>query len=291
MKTLVVFLFALFTGDAIAQQYTFKVLISKGQNAVKAGENWQPIEVGATLQSTDEFRVAADGYIGLVHVQGRPIEIRTPGQYKVAELVSKIKPSQSALSKYIDYVLSAKEEERATFHATGAVTRGARSIKVYLPQSEKAVVMNDEVLISWTGMPAGPYIIQFNSMFGDELDRREVSDTTVTVDLSSSRLSKEDNIVIQVFLKEDRAVKSEKSILKRLSAADRGRLSGILKDSRVLVAEKTALNMYYLANLYEENSLLVDAATAYQNAIRLAPEVPDFKLAFERFVDRHNLKN
>lgn len=292
MKNLMILSLVLLAGTVCAQDYTFKVLVNKGQNSVRAGNQWLPIKVGASLDATDELRVSPSGYLGLVHVSGKPMEVKEAGTYKVSDLASQIKTSTSVLNKYTDFILSATTEGQMNLTATGAVTRGEEEIEVYLPEAKKAVVLNDEVMISWAPQEKKPvYVVQFSSMFGDELDRQEVRDTVLTVNLASPKFANEDNIVVKVFLKNDPKIDSEEFFIKRLSAGDKNRLREELEQIKSLVSENTALNHFYLGNFYEQNTLLIDAATAYQKAIRMAPQVEDFKSAFSHFVARHKLKN
>ena len=135
------------------------------------------------------------------------------------------------------------------------------------------------------------YLVRFNSMFGDELDSFEVRDTTLTIDLNGSKFENEDNIVVSISSKDDAEISSEDFILKKLSPGDKKRLAMSLSEMSALTLEKNALNMLYLASFYEENALLIDASTAYQQAIRLAPHVPDYRDAYQKFVLRNNLKN
>jgi hypothetical protein len=46
----------------------------------------------------------------------------------------------------------------------------------------------------------------------------------------------------------------------------------------------------FLASFFEDNKLLIDAATAYQEAIKLAPNVPYFQEAFNAFLTRNGLR-
>ncbi|MCA6432246.1 MAG: hypothetical protein IM574_01445 [Cytophagales bacterium] len=55
--------------------------------------------------------------------------------------------------------------------------------------------------------------------------------------------------------------------------------------------EETALNKFILAGFYEENKLFIDAITAYEQAIKLAPDVPTYREAYEEFLLRNKLKN
>lgn len=292
MKILAVGLAALVFGSVSAQDYTFKVLISKGQNEIRTGNDWRPVKVGASLNSVDELRVSQNGYLGLVHHSGKPLEVKDAGQHKVMELSAKVKGGSSVLNKYTDFILSARTEKGTNLTATGAVHRGTGDIKVFLPKPQQAVVYNDNVSIAWAKEPKTQvYLVQFNSMFGDELDKFEVSDTTLSINLNGPKFVNEDNIVVTVRSKDDMRIVSDDFVLKKLSAGDKTRLASALSGISDLSNEKNALNMLYMASFYEENALLIDASTAYQQAILLAPQVPDFRQAYDDFVIRNSMKN
>ena len=54
--------------------------------------------------------------------------------------------------------------------------------------------------------------------------------------------------------------------------------------------EPNALNKLLIAGFYEQNKLLIDAGTAYLEAIKLAPDVPQYKEAYNDFLLRYGLK-
>jgi hypothetical protein len=128
-------------------------------------------------------------------------------------------------------------------------------------------------------------------MFGDELDQYEVRDTTLLINLHAPKLANEDNILVAVSSRNDSERASESFMLKKLSAADKIRIKSSLSDVAELTEEETALNKLYLASFFEHNTLLIDAATAYQQAITLAPDVPFFVRAFNDFLTRNGLRN
>ena len=88
--------------------YTFKVLVNKGKNEVKSGGGpWQPLKTGATLKAGDEVKVTENAYLGLVHKDGKPVEVRSPGNYKVDVLASKVSQAPSVISKTLCHVFIA----------------------------------------------------------------------------------------------------------------------------------------------------------------------------------------
>jgi hypothetical protein len=89
-KSFFVLVLAMTFSLAQGQDYAFKVLANKGVNEVKSGDSWQPLKTGASLKAGDELKIADNAYLGLVHVSGKPMEVKQSGNYKVADLAAKV---------------------------------------------------------------------------------------------------------------------------------------------------------------------------------------------------------
>lgn len=278
-------------GQVVAQEYAFKVLVNKGKNELKTGGAWQPIKVGSSLKSADELKVAENSYLGLVHVSGKPLELKQSGNYKVKDLADKVSGGTSVLNKYTDFILSANTGPKSNLTATGAVDRGVDNIKVFLPRPELAVVYGNNVTISWENDPSlKPYEVVFKSMFGDELNTLETNSNAVVINLSDKNFENEDNIIVTVYSKSSRSKKSDDYTLKKLSKADKDRIKNLYSEIAAQTAEQTAFNKFLIGGFYEENNLLIDAMPYYQEAIKLAPDVQFYKDSYEEFLLRKGIK-
>lgn len=276
-------------GYAQGQDYAFKVLVNKGKNELKSGSNWQQLKVGSSLKTADELKVSENSYLGLVHVSGKALELKQSGNYKVDELAAKVNGGSNVLNKYTDFILSSAASPKNRLAATGAVDRGEDNIQVYLPKAELAVVYNSNVIIEWdTQGAAGPYVVTLKSMFDDELDRRETTENKVSINLSDATLANEDNILVEVSSASKKV--SNRYTLKRLSKADKERIKTELVKIAEPTAEPSAINKLVLAGFYEQNNLLIDAGTAYLEAIQLAPDVPQYKEDYIAFLTRNGMK-
>jgi hypothetical protein len=127
-------------------------------------------------------------------------------------------------------------------------------------------------------------------MFDDELMKIETPENSVTVNLNDPKLANESAILVEVKSKSDPKVKSEQHLIKKLSPAEKERVTLSYETIKNEVAEETALNKFILAGFYEENKLFIDAITAYEQAIKMAPEVPTYKDAYDEFLLRNKLK-
>jgi cytochrome c-type biogenesis protein CcmH/NrfG len=68
------------------------------------------------------------------------------------------------------------------------------------------------------------------------------------------------------------------------------RIKNSFNEIRTVVPEENALNKLVMAGFYEENNLLIDAITAYHEAMKLAPDVVAYKEAYDEFLYRNAIK-
>ena len=277
---------------AMAQSYTFKVLANKGNNKVKSGADWQALKTGASLNEGDELEVSSDAYLGLVHSSGKTLELKEAGKHKVSDLAARINTGGSSVaSKYADFVLSkmSAEAKKDRLSATGAVHRGSNdAIKVFMPSS--VGVYNSKAIVRWDSLDNGStYKVTLKNMFDDVLLSIETNDPNVEIDLTKDQIAKENVILLSVTNKADENIKSGTYAMKKLPPADADKVKASLNELMTDVNQESALNKYILAGFYEENNLLVDAMTSYEEAIKLAPEVESYKEAYMEFLLRNRL--
>jgi hypothetical protein len=293
MKTKLLFAISLVfvTSLVFGQDYAFKVLVNKGKNEVKSGAGWEPIKVGASLKSPDELKVSENSYVGLMHISGKPMELKSAGSYKVIDLSAKVGQGSSVLNKYTDFILSSNAQKKNNLAATGAVHRGtAGKISVYLPPNS-SYIYGDSVTIEWEKDKAigPPFEVIVTNLFGEELYKKQTSENTVTINLKDPVFGTENDITVTVFSKKDRK-ESDAYTLRKFSKADKERVTLNYADLSKQTSAKTALNYFLKAAFFEQNKLLADAVTAYKNAIRIEPDVQMYKDEYEAFLLRAALK-
>ena len=292
--TKIALLFVLISSFANAQDYAFKVLANKGSNTMKSGADWVPLKTGATLKDGDELKIVENAYLGLVYNSGKPLELKQPGNYKVKELSDKMKKGgPTVLNKYTDFILSSNAEDKKNkLNATGAVSRDVlqHSIHVVLPDNQFAGIYNHLAIVNLDTKVAGPYVVTVKNMFDDELNSFEVSGTSFQIDLNDAKYAKESAVLLDVKSKADPKAVSKTRLIKKLSAPEHATVKKELDAISTDVAEHTALNKLILAGFYEKHNLLIDAITSYEEAVKMAPDVPAFKEEYEYFLTRHSLK-
>jgi hypothetical protein len=294
-RLVMVLAFATIANLALAQpKYAFKVLANKGTNEVKTGNSWVPLKTGASLNETDEIKLGENSYVGLIHATGKPKEIKTAGVHKVSALAGTMKGGASVLNKYADFILSSNsaEAKKNRLSATGAVHRGIEDIKVFLPENQHSSIYNSVAIVNWESKSGnkGPFIVTVQNMFGDDLLVKETPETSYTIDLNDPKLSNEQHFLVTVRGKSDAKVLSGQHLIKKIQTAEQLKIKKMLTEFVGEVSEETALNKFIMAGFYEDNQLFIDAITAYEEAIKMAPDVETYKEAYEEFLLRNRLK-
>ncbi|MEI9918723.1 MAG: hypothetical protein WDO14_07960 [Bacteroidota bacterium] len=271
--------------------YAFKVLANKGTNEIKSGNAWVAVKTGASLKKDDELKLAENSYVGLVSVGGKPLELKASGSYKVADLLNQVAQGTSVLNKYTDFILSSNsaEAKKNRLSATGGMHRGVGQIKVFLPENNNSDVYGNIVIINWE-QKHGPYTVTLKNMFDDQLAVIETPETSAQIDLNAKEYASESAILAEVVSKGDGKLKSEAYLMKRLNPQHAEKIKAEIATEFGPNIEETAINKYLLAAFYEQRKLYIDAVTAYEQAIKLAPDVPSYKEAYEEFLLRNKLK-
>jgi hypothetical protein len=292
MKNTFTLLFAFVATVAFGQDYAFKVLANKGSNEIKTNGAWTPLKTGASLRAGDELRLSPNGYIGLVHKMGKPLEVKTPGNYAVTQLESQVKSGSGILAKYTDFILSnsSPEAKKNQLNATGAVNRGEyHAIRLALP--EHAGIYHNVATIGWGGDDIkAPFIVTVVNMFDEELAIYETEQTTIQLDMNDTKFAKQNAVIIEVKSKVDPNQSSKRHMIKKLTVADQAGIQRSLTEINTEVQDETALNSIILASFYEQNKLYIDAIGAYEDAIRLAPDVLAYQESYTSFLTRNGLR-
>jgi hypothetical protein len=279
--------------SVLGQDYTFKVLANKGANEVKQGDTWQPLKTGASLRESDEVKLADNAYLGLVHASGKPMELKQAGTFKVNELAKKVGGSSSVLNKYTDFILSSNsaEAKKNRLNATGAVQRKIgedAGLHVYMPDNQNSGLYDSKAVISWDGSKiSGPYVVKFMNVFEEELFQVETPETSVTIDLKDPRFPNDQAYLFVVQPKQDAKNTSGQHMIKKLNPKDQDTIKNGLTEFMADVDEANAIGKIYKASFFEKNNLIIDAITAYDEAVKLEPS---YQEQYDEFLLRHKLK-
>ncbi len=289
-------LLVLSIGLVFGQDYAFKVLGTKGDNEVKSGDNWVSLKTGSTIKAGETVKLGADSYLGLLHSSGRTLELKDEGEYQVADLEKKMSSgSASIASKYADFVLSKMTNSSGqgnNMAVTGAVERSAddAGIKVNLPSSTE--LYNPDAIITWKPVEGNPeYDVVLKNMFDEVIMETTTNEPSIKLNFDDPKLKDQRLVIFSVKLKNDDSKHSGEYGIKKLTRDEAESIKSSLDSLKSEIGDNTALDKIILASFYEENNLIIDAATNYEYAIEMSPGVDDFKNAYKEFLARNGLGN
>jgi len=278
-----------------AQDEMFKVLASKGSNKLQTSgaADWKPVFVGKKLAKGDKITIGENSYLGLAHKSGKTIELKKAGTYEVSKLSGEVaSQNASTASKYANYLAGEMgktggedmAKNRYKYMAvTGSVERGS-GVAIVAPK--KVDALGNQLIIGWNPEPGdNVYVVEVTNLFGDVVSTFETKETSAVVNLDNK---KDKNYVTKVSLKSNPNYVGEISI--QYPANDKSmELNKQLSEVKSQLSEETALNKLILASFYEDNKLFLEAKQSYEAAIKLQPDVEDYQLAYNQFLERAGL--
>ncbi len=287
--------FALTFSVSMAQTEVFKVLASRGKNTLGDGSS---VFAGKKLMASDIIKISENSYLGLIHNSGRTLELKTPGSYKIADLSSQVLAKNTSVTKkYSDYVVGElTKADNDDIHAnyqknmkvTGSVERAVSSASIAVCLPKTSSVMESMNTVVWYKNPkATSYTVEISNMFDDVILSKETTDTTFTFDLNSIKMPKDNTIMVKV--KANGGLESSAYVLKNLVEVKNPE---IFSDRNALnreYTEESALSYLMKASFYAQNNLFVDAKRCFESAVRLEPEVQEYKDAYKNFLAKNNL--
>jgi hypothetical protein len=285
-----------------AQDEMFKILASKGTNKIVSAGADQKVLIGKKLFKDDKIVVGENSYLGLAHKNGKTIELKKAGTYEVSKLNSELASQNATVSqKYVNFVageLNTKDEDMAKnrhkyMAVTGSVERatptpGTTPITILTPKNVYA--LSSSVMLKWKPVNnATTYVVTLTNLGEEPVFSVETSETSAIIDLDKLNFKTEKNLLWKVQVKGNDKTESEASILKYVDEDKAPALEKSVADMKAELSEETALNKIVLASFYEENGLILDAIQNYEAALKLEPEVEDFKVAYGQFLQRNNI--
>lgn len=306
---------ALSATASLAQDYVFKVMASNGNVVQKnpAKRLW----AGSQLQGNDMINVPDKGYVGLMHKNGRTIELKQAGDYKISDLAGKVGGSSSITSKYANYVagemskadkVDINKNHRKYSSITGSVKRAIDGdVLAYFPLSENAEQVKEantmydgsEFILHFYPNPeknAGierfdTYFVSVLDMTNKEVARFETKEESVKIDLTKLKFKYEPSWVINVSKNAETFKKGNFSPYHvGLLSKDDAHYKAVAQDLKELGEAQTALDKLTQARVFEEHKLLQDAIRCHEQAIAMQPEVTTFKVAYDDFLVRNRIR-
>jgi hypothetical protein len=293
----------LFSAVAVnAQGYTFRVLANKGDNKVKKAGAAEAVtlKTGETLNAQDMLISSEGSYIGLMHKTGKTTEIRGAGSKKVSDIEKQINlASTSVANRYASFVMDKMNETettnyRARLNATGAVSRATGSAAINVLAPDQVDVLGDNAIVKWDALSGADastkYTVKVKNIFDEVIYQTETTGTFVDLDFTADDMKNDAGLyLVKVYKSGDDEIASNEIGIKKVKASDKVDIQENLAILKQEVSEDSPLNKLIYASFYEENGLILDALTKYEEAIQMSPEIEDFQELRDGFLIKNGL--
>lgn len=279
-----------------AQQSAFTIILNKGANThCVEGKAKNPVILGETLQSNEQIALEEGGYMALVHDQtGISLELKESGEYFVSDLLNKVdQESNSVMSKYGKYLMSKLNPEgtgNQNLNVTGAVERGDEDfIKVYLPMVTD--VYGEDMLIAWQQADdVQDYVITIKDGRDEIIARKNVKGTKFRLSFNEQPFTDKKLMIVNIRSRFNEDFVSKDYGINRISEEQK---LNIQTEYESLIGEANSdnvINKLLIASFFEENELLGDAISYYDQALALSPDTDGFGKLYNNFLYRNRLK-
>lgn len=126
-------------------------------------------------------------------------------------------------------------------------------------------------------------------MFDEVIMETTTNEPSIKLDFNDPKLKDQRLVIFSVKLKDDNSVASGEYGIKKLTNEEAATIKSSYDSLKSEIGDESALSKIIMASFFEENNLIIDAATNYQDAIKMSPDVDDFKNAYKQFLTRNGL--
>jgi len=157
-------------------------------------------------------------------------------------------------------------------------------------------IINDEVILRWNEpqqegeIEELQYELIFSNLFDETIKKETVDKTSYLLNRSEDQFKDQSFIKVKVQVK-GKDLKSDDYAITIKPEDETAEIKATLKELKSEIEGETAMDKLVMAAFYEDNDLLLDALTAYEQAIQKAPDVPVFEKAYEDFLVRNGFTN
>jgi hypothetical protein len=139
------------------------------------------------------------------------------------------------------------------------------------------------------------FAIRITDFYGKIIFTQEIKadgngEALAQLDFSKMQYKGEPSFILEVTVKEAKEPIKERSVYNINLVSNDAKFQEVKKDVAEYTAEPSALNKVLEARVYEESKLFLDAATCYEAAIAMEPNVDTYKIAYQDFLARNQMR-
>ena len=262
-------LISIFTWNLLfAQEHTFTVLASKGENKVLSNGSEYDIIAGCKLKKSDIVIISTKGYLGLLHKNGTTLELRDEKKISVSRLENQLSPSQiNTYSIYKNFLFNNSSKQKNNYNITSGVERGES--KLMLIANERTAYIKEIPLnIYWKKYNSNKKSIITPLLKDFTVNEKEheiiCNDTIVKIDFSEI---KQEILNLEI----NNSISNHKANT-ILYPVEKNKASNILNEYNQLLKtldQSNAVDLMILTSFFDENNLPQYATSTLLDIIQL----------------------
>lgn len=304
--------FLLFSDTIFAQKDVYyDILASKGNPSIQKGnqKRWDKLKTGMLFQNNDIIKLATGDYVVLAGSNGKTIELKNPGEFSKEDIDKQLQGKKKSMtSKFSGYIVEQikgqkgiieKDDYRDNMSVTGSVERGFASsstattqitAKITVSSPRRINILSNSYRFSWAPQSNQmDYQIIVTDRFDEEIHKQKVTGNEYVFDVDKLKLNKDEYYFVKVIAQGNTNLKSDDYCLMFMSDSSYKEINDSLE---VLKAELEDINSAFanliFANFFEQNYMFEQAEQHYEKAMRLEPEIEEFKILYTAFLNRIN---
>lgn len=292
-KNIIFGLLLIFSFNLFGQDYLFRVIATKGNIKFSASNSWKDAKAGDKLKKGEKVKVENGGYLSLIHVSGKPLELKNSGTFEADKLAKKFASGPSNLaSRYAEFLLSEvkNKDGEKSYNTTGAVHRdySEHAIKLHMTNNTsiaKGIPFNVYWDINKENKDKDLKLVVSNSE-GTEIYSTDAKGNSATIDLSAIKLE-EVHYFLKIVSKDDKKITSDKFHIVVIDAKKEKEIKSELSELEIDVT--SALSNMLAGVFYEKQGLVLNAIESYKKAIEITPHMEDYKKIYSKFLIKNNI--
>lgn len=294
MKKTIYLLIGLMLSLSSFAQHTFKVLACKGNNALKSNGTWNQVKAGTKLYDSNVIKVEKSGYIGLIHKNGKTLELKSEGEYTIADLTTKLATKSSNFtSKYASFVADNMNGSETGYkhNVTGSVTRGSAQMKFKVFAEEGFVLIKDKpATIAWDApVENKDVVVRVMNFHNQIVYEKEVSGYETELNLAEANIKSGENYILNLIDKNDENIISKHIPFTLLDEEKAINIKEDLTKMEASLDQESVMDQLILASFYEEKGLSIYATESLRQSMVKMPDVEDFKMNFRNYLATKNV--
>lgn len=303
------------TNTNYAQNEKFRVLASKGETLLQQNckGDWSKISTGSVVNTSDKIKLSKGSYLALIHSNGKTLELSKLGVYSAQDLCKTAKSKKTSVSgRLANYVLEeinssdnifASDDYKKKMATTGSVNRSFNNLEAEIAKGlneegllqtsspRKFNTIYNNILLSWIGnKDKTKYVFTITDRFNKVIFKKELYNCFISIDSKKLKLEPDTYYFWNVYIKNNPILISSNSCFLIQSTETSKDINSKLQDLKNEIGnENTPMNKIILAAFFEENNLINDALLAYREAVKLAPNIDEYKKIYNKFLERNSI--